>query len=115
MVTKKETQATELRERMRGGSGSARLTALSAELPDAVRLFSRIVLTPGSSIGEHVHERETELFYFVSGAGVVIDDGAETPVSAGDSMATFDGHRHSVVNTGSEDLVLLAVIVKETR
>lgn len=115
MITRKENQTTELRERMRGGSGVAQLTALSAELPDAVRLFSRIVLTPGSSIGEHVHEGETELYYFVSGSGVVTDDGAESPVSAGDSMATFNGHRHSVINTGSEDLVILAAIVKEAR
>ncbi len=113
MITRKNEQISEVREKMRGGDGTAVLTALVAEKPANVRLFSRIVLSPGSSIGEHIHENETELFCFMSGTGEVSDDGNVSSVGAGDAMATFNGHSHSVKNIGSEDLVILAAIVKD--
>ena len=37
-------------------------------------LFSVLTLIPGASIGYHVHENETELFYFIDGCGRVQDD-----------------------------------------
>ena len=64
-------------------------------------------------VGYHVHEGETELFCFVSGKGRVKDDENWVEVAAGDSMATFSGHGHAVENTGDEDLVLVAAIVKD--
>ncbi len=111
MVTFGRDMKSETREKMRGGTGSARLTALSQELPGKMRLFSQITLAPGSSIGYHVHEGETELFYFVKGAGRVMDDGEPVDVKAGDCMSTPSGHGHSVENTGGEDLVFVAAIV----
>lgn len=111
MITRREDMKLEVRERMRGGNGAAQLTGLSAALPGKLRLFSTIRLTPGSSIGYHVHEGETELFYFLTGSGRVQDDDERVDVAAGDSMATFSGHGHAVENTGSEDLVFVAAIV----
>ena len=113
MITRKDEMKLEVREHMRGGSGAAQLTGLSKELPGKMRLFSTIRLTPGSSIGYHVHEGETEMFYFLQGKGRVQDDEQFFDVAAGDSMATFSGHGHGVENTGDTDLVILAVIVKD--
>lgn len=114
MVRKAGTMATEIREKMRGGLGSVELCHLEKELlPPPGRLFARLTIAPGSSIGEHQHVGEAEMFYFVSGSGLVSDDGVAVPVSAGDAMTTPGGHSHSVVNTGTEDLVLIAAIVKE--
>ena len=113
MITHPNEQAPSQRPNMRGGNGTVHLRALMPELPAHVRLFSRIELAPGCSIGYHVHEKETELFYFVSGSGRACDDGSWFDVSAGDAMATPDGHGHAVENTGSEPLVLLAAIVKD--
>ena len=113
MITRKSDMPLEIREKMRGGNGAAQLTALSAEKPAKLRLFSTIRLTPGSSIGYHVHEGETEMFYFLTGKGRVQDDERFFDISAGDSMATFSSHGHSVENTGDTNLVILAVIVKD--
>lgn len=113
MIFKKETHSIERREHMRGGDGTAILTALAGELPKNLRLFSLIRLEPGSSIGYHVHENETELFHFISGSGRVDDNGAPTKVSAGDTMATPSGFGHSVTNDGEEDLVFVAAIVRD--
>ncbi len=113
MITYNAQQKHGIREFMRGGKKYVQTTDLSAALPDMMRLFSTLTLIPGASIGYHVHENETELFYFLDGQGRVQDDGQFIDVSAGDSMATFPGHGHAVENTGDTDLVILAAIVKE--
>jgi mannose-6-phosphate isomerase-like protein (cupin superfamily) len=111
MITRRSERATDRRENMRGGSGAALLTPVSKEIPKNLRLFSEIRLAPGSSIGFHVHENETEIFLFLNGKGRVMDDDRELFVEAGDSMATFSGHGHSVECVGDEDLVIAAAIV----
>lgn len=113
MITRSNEQKKSIREYMRGGKEYVQLTTLSKELPANARLFSRLTLIPGASIGYHVHENETELFYFLEGCGRVQDDDQFFDVSAGDSMATTSGHGHFVENTGEHDLVILAVIVKD--
>ncbi|MBR1560939.1 MAG: cupin domain-containing protein [Clostridia bacterium] len=113
MITRKAQQAHSIRENMRGGEKYVQFTDLSAQVPDNVRVYSILTLIPGASIGYHVHENETELFYFLQGSGVVRDDDQEFDIAAGDSMATFSGHGHGVRNTGDTDLVLLACIVKD--
>ena len=113
MITRKDEQVHGVREYMRGGKKQVNMTELSAKLPGKMRLFSMLTLVPGASIGYHVHENETELFYFIEGYGRVRDDDREYDVSEGDSMATFSGHGHAVENTGDVDLVILAAIVKD--
>ena len=113
MITRKNEMTADVKKEMRGGPGEAVLTGLSPALPNHMRLFSTITLKPGCGIGYHVHENETELFYFISGTGRVQDDDQTLDVAAGDSMTTPSGHGHSVTNTGDVDLVFAAVIVTE--
>ena len=113
MITRNDQQNHIVREFMRGGKKHVEMTELSARLPDSMRLFNVLTLIPGASIGYHVHENETELFYFVEGNGRVQDDERFFDISAGDSMATFSGHGHSVENTGDTNLVIVAAIVKD--
>lgn len=113
MITRREEQEHSIREFMRGGKKHVEHTLLSSPLPENVRIFNVLTLIPGASIGYHVHENETELFYFMEGNGRVQDDENFYDISAGDSMATFSGHGHAVENTGDTNLVILAVIVKD--
>jgi mannose-6-phosphate isomerase-like protein (cupin superfamily) len=113
MITHQNQQNHSVREFMRGGRKYVELTQLSAQLPGKMRMFNVLTLIPGASIGYHVHENETELFYFIEGNGRVQDDDKFYDISAGDSMATFSGHGHGVENTGDTDLVILAAIVKD--
>ena len=48
--------------------------------------------------------------YFLSGTGVCLDDGAEVPVGPGLCHYCPRGHSHSVVNTGTEPLVILGIV-----
>ena len=114
MITRKAQQGHSIREAMRGGGGDTVRAGLPGPVRQGPGLRSWILtLIPGASIGYHVHENETELFYFLEGAGKVRDDDEEFDIAAGDSMATFSGHGHGVTNTGDTDLVLLACIVKD--
>ena len=113
MITYRHQQDHSVREFMRGGKKQVELTKLSSQLPGNMRMFIVLTLIPGASIGYHVLENETELFYFLDGNGRVKDDDTFHDISAGDAMATFSGHGHSVENTGDTNLVILAAIVKD--
>ncbi len=106
----------EYREKMKDGDGTVKLTdfILSPdELAGKGRLFSKITLEPGCSIGYHVHEGERELFYILSGAAVYNDNGAEKTVHAGDVTICPAGTGHGIANRGTETVELVAVIIHE--
>lgn len=113
MLVKFDQMETEVRDKMRGGAGRTSIAHIAKGnvLPKNVRLSATITLEPGCSIGWHVHEKETEIFYFASGSGKVNDNGTEAAVSAGDCLVTPDGCGHAVENNGTDALVFFAVIV----
>ena len=112
MVLSRNEMKVENRERLRDGEGLARLTHLvDAGAEKNIRLLAEISLEPGASIGYHKHESETEYFFILSGTGLLNDDGKELEVKPGDSIITGNGASHSLKNTGSDPLVLHAVIV----
>ncbi|MCL2834193.1 MAG: cupin domain-containing protein [Treponema sp.] len=112
MVIKKNERKTEIKEKMRDGEGSVRITHfVDTENENHTRMLAEITLNKGCSIGYHQHVNETEYFFISSGAGIVNDNGKEVEVSAGDSVVTGNASWHSIKNTGDEPLVLTAVII----
>lgn len=114
MIIRKNDMTKDVRSQMKGGEGDVEVTHLVHfdNMPNHTRLVGKISLPVGASIGYHIHEGEAEVFYFMSGKGIVDDNGTELEVTAGDVMLT-DHCGHSVRNTGDEPLVLFAVIVKD--
>ena len=114
MIRRKEECAIEYREHMRGGDGTVQITNFITgpqELNEKGRLFGRITLQPGCSIGFHVHEKDAELFYILKGEGVYSDNGEEKTVTAGDVTICPAGTGHGIANRSDEVLELVAVIV----
>ena len=113
MIRKANACKKEYRENMRGGNGTVELTSFAtpAELNDKGRLFANITLKPGCSIGYHVHENDSELFYLMKGEALYNDNGVECVVSAGDVMLCPAGTGHAIANNGEEVVELCAVIV----
>ena len=112
MVIRRNEMKNETKEKMRGGDGSATFVHLAdCEKEKNLRLLAEITLQPGSSVGKHNHDNETEYYIILSGAGVVDDNGREVNVKTGDSIITGNGAFHSIANTGSVPLVFHAVIV----
>ena len=116
MITKSTSLPTEQRINMRGGDGTVRISHVAAKdtLPAGLRLHAKLTLPAGASIGEHVHENETELFYVLQGQGEMLQDGAWIPLSPGDATSTGGGQSHALRNTGEEPFVLMATIVKNS-
>ena len=70
-------------------------------------------LEPGSSIGFHAHETNSEIIYILSGkADFLYDDGTEQ-TGAGGCHYCPKGHSHSMINNGDEDLVFFAVVPEQ--
>lgn len=112
MVIHRREMKTEVKEKMRDGEGSTAFVHLvDCEQEKNVRMLAELTLRPGSSIGRHSHETETEYYIILSGSGLVNDNGAEIPVTAGDAIITGNGASHSIANTGSVPLVFHAIIV----
>ena len=71
------------------------------------------ILEPGASIGEHLHETNAEIMFILGGEGTMIDDGVPSPVRAGQCTYCPKGHRHSLVNTGTDDLEFYATVPEQ--
>lgn len=113
MVIKPESMRSEKIENMRGGKGEVEiLHLLDKELMlGKARLFAKLSVRPGSSVGFHRHDNEFEIFYILSGEGIFNDNGVSKPIRAGDICFTNSGESHSIENVSQKDLEFLAVIV----
>ena len=76
---------------------------------DHVRVI-RGRLTPGSTIGLHVHEGTCEVVYILSGTGRMLCDGVYEPMEAGVCHYCPPGHEHSLINDSREDLCFLGIV-----
>ena len=100
-------------EKMRGGNGTVEITSFATpeELNNKGRLFANITLNPGCSIGFHIHENESELFYVMKGDVLYNDNGTECVLGAGDVMVCPAGTGHGIACHGEEAAEVCAVIV----
>ena len=76
MFRKAAQYRTELREKMRGGSGTVKIEHLwepKTEMRGANRMAARLILPPGASIGFHNHEDEEEIFFIVKGQAQALE------------------------------------------
>lgn len=115
MIRKSSEYKVDLREHMRGGDGTVKIEnfASADELNSKGRLFGKIILEPGCSIGYHVHEHDAELFYIIRGTAQYTDGDKTVTVSAGDTTVCPAGTGHSIANSSDETVELIALIVYE--
>ena len=88
------------------GEGMSTAYRISDGVPNRAMEFRKRVLHPGASIGLHPIAHD-EVYYVVSGEGIVTSDGVETPVKAGDAAYLYDGNNVGIRQTGEADLVLI--------
>ncbi len=73
---------------------------------------SHVTLRPGAwSSQRHWHEGEDEMLIMIAGEAVLVDDGGETIMHAGD-IAAFpknDGNGHVLINRSDTDCVFVAL------
>lgn len=100
-------------ENLAGGAGHAVMKHLIGpeEMKNAARLYAEVTLEPGCEIGYHEHRGESETYYILAGTGTYNDNGEKREVRAGDVTHTPSGSGHGLLNTGTENLVLMALIL----
>jgi mannose-6-phosphate isomerase-like protein (cupin superfamily) len=74
--------------------------------PNLRLVFRKRVLKPGSGIGYHV-QQEDEIYYVLSGHGVMTLDGKAVDVGPGTAVLTRTGSSHGLKQTGTDDLVII--------
>ncbi len=113
MIKRKEDMEHEVREKMRGGEGEVDLTYFMTqdESYNTGRMFAKVVLNPGCSIGEHDHQGEFEAYYIISGEGVITDNGEQFTLGPGDFHQCRDGGRHAFACKGDEPCVFIAMVI----
>lgn len=94
-------------------NGPGRSTGYSffEKAADFKQVFRKRVLHPGAAIGYHP-QKEDEVYYILSGAGVMQMNGNEFPVKPGDAILTRPGSSHGLKQTGKDDLTLIIVYEK---
>jgi len=102
------------RPNWRGGKGvPCILKADPSTYPNKWKLIGVMEFPAGTSIGKHEHVGEYELYFVLSGKGLVTDGDEQIMVLAGDALLTGNGACHCIECVGDELLRVLAVIVEE--
>ena len=74
--------------------------------PGLTLVFRKRALKPGSGIGYH-EQKEDEIYYVLSGRGVMTIDDKAFDVGPGTAVLTRPGSSHGLKQAGNEDLVIL--------
>lgn len=77
--------------------------------------LAEATLAPGGMTMAHLHPQTEEVYYILSGAGVMAVEEERRPVEAGDAIAIPPGSRHQIRNAGKTPLVLLCCCVPAYR
>lgn len=74
-----------------------------------------VTFPPGSDPGTHLHEREEEIIYVISGAGKTRVGDKVYALAPGVAVFTEPGIEHGVKNTGDQPLVMISVFSPPVR
>jgi mannose-6-phosphate isomerase-like protein (cupin superfamily) len=88
------------------GGGETVGYSFFAKVPKMPFVFRKRALKPGSGIGYH-EQKEDEVYYVLSGKGVMTLDDKPMDVGPGTAILTRPGSSHGLKQVGNEDLVLL--------
>ena len=88
------------------GGGQTVGYSFFAKTPKLALVFRKRALKPGSGIGYH-EQTEDEIYYVLSGRGVITIDGKDMEIGPGTAVLTRTGSSHGLKQVGAEDLVIL--------
>jgi mannose-6-phosphate isomerase-like protein (cupin superfamily) len=88
------------------GGGETIGYSFFAKTPNLHLVFRKRALKPGSGIGYH-EQKEDEIYYVLSGRGVMTLDGKDVEVGPGTAVLTRTGSSHGLKQVGTDDLVIL--------
>lgn len=76
------------------------------ELP-ALTTFAQAVFEPGQATTAHAHADMYEVFFVVSGSGVIRVNDKQFALQVGSCVVAEPGEQHQLINTGLQQLLVL--------
>jgi quercetin dioxygenase-like cupin family protein len=114
MIKQKEQLTSVMNSNLRGGKGDILRTVIfsAEELLEKGTMCMVLTIPDGSSIGDHAHGPDAELYYVLSGTLRITDGGITRDLVAGEAVFTGNGSSHSAENVSGEEAMLLAFVIK---
>lgn len=115
MINRKNELLVEEKENVRLGKGKVIFEKIvkQEDLRGKGKLFSKITILPGSSIGMHDHTDDFEVYYILKGKAKVFDNGEYVELNEGDVVYTADGQKHNIENIGEDNLEFIALVLND--
>ncbi len=107
IIEKEDDIAKEQPAPHRGGGNSVGYSFFQ-DAKDYKTAFKKRVLKEGAAIGYHT-QKEDEVYYIVSGKGIMTLNDKPYEVYPGDAILTRIGSSHGLKNNSKEDLVVIIV------
>lgn len=105
-VLERDAQVAKQEPGTHEGGGQTIGYSFFSKTPKLSLVFRKRAFKPGSAIGYHI-QKEDEIYYVLSGRGMMTVDGKSFEVAAGDAVLTRPGSSHGLKQLGNEDLVIL--------
>lgn len=91
-------QGSEIRPLIDATTASIKLCSLAEE-----------TLPVGARVPPHYHHQTEEIYYILRGSGEMEVGDERRPVAGGDAIYIPRGARHTLINTGADEMILLLV------
>jgi mannose-6-phosphate isomerase-like protein (cupin superfamily) len=105
-VLERDAQVAKQEPGTHNGGGQTIGYSFFSNTPKLGLVFRKRAFKPGSGIGYHL-QKEDEIYYVLSGRGMMTVDGKDFEVVPGDAVLTRPGSSHGLKQIGNEDLVIL--------
>jgi mannose-6-phosphate isomerase-like protein (cupin superfamily) len=113
LIKRQSAMRREFMEKSRGGNGVTIFDHVleKNEMRANCRMFTKITLEPGASIGYHQHTQEEDIYYIINGIATVNDNGETRTVYPGEVVYAGNGGSHAIANDGQAPLEFMSVIM----
>jgi len=105
-VLERDTEVSKTEPGTHDGGGETIGYSFFAKTPGLRLVFRKRALKPGSGIGYH-EQKEDEIYYVLSGRGVMTIDDKSFDVTPGTAVLTRPGSSHGLKQAGPDDLVIM--------
>jgi mannose-6-phosphate isomerase-like protein (cupin superfamily) len=113
-ILERDTEVAKAEPGTHKGGGETIGYSFFAKAPGLKMVFRKRAFKPGSAIGYH-EQKEDEIYYVLSGRGMMTVDGKSFEVTPGTAVLTRPGSSHGLKQTGDEDLVILINYEQQAR
>jgi len=105
-ILEKDGEVAKTEPGTHNGGGETIGYSFFAKAPGLKLVFRKRALKPGSGIGYH-EQKEDEIYYVLSGKGMMTIDGKSFEIGPGDAILTRPGSSHGLKQIGAENLVIM--------